>query len=117
MSENDYSRDGWRPSWRASGPPALPTEYLAKLPDRDDRAADTAPLVFGPVETATGNEVRTEGIRVLGTKVERLRETVRHRRLTGLETRDLQDAESAIQTLRKMAPVGELLEAQPGRLD
>jgi len=90
-----------------------PTHELQNLPDPP---VHWEPFVPTPVETENGNAVRIEGIRVLGAKVEKYRETARHRKLTGLEQRDLMEAESAIQTLRKMAPVGELLPARAGEL-
>ena len=113
MSDEDFEREGWKPSWK----PALGTAALAKLPDRDDLAAPFEPFTPSPVETETGNAMRLNAIAILGARVATLRERGDRQRLTNLETRDLRDAESAIQTLRKMAPVGELLPARGGSLD
>jgi hypothetical protein len=113
VSDNDYQRDGWKPSWK----PALGTDALSKLPDRDDLAEPWQACVPTPVETEHGDAMRKAAIRILGRKVEDLRERRERRRLTSLETRDLAEAESAIQTLRKMAPTGELLPARAGGLD
>jgi hypothetical protein len=113
VSDDEYQRDGWKPSWR----PALGTEALSKLPDRDDLAEPWPAFAPTPVETTTGEKLRQAAIRIVGARVETLRERGRGQRLTTLEQRDLMDGESAIQTLRKMAPVGELLPARAGGLD
>lgn len=111
MSE-DYDREGWRPSWKASLP--LGTAHLATLPDRDDlaRREDPSRLVFGPVETENGEAMRLMALGVLGDRNRALEERRQRQRLTSVETRELMDNESAIHTLKRMAPVGELLPAR-----
>ena len=74
--------------------------------------AYTEAFTFSPVETENGNAIRVEGIRVLTAKVADLEGRGRRQRLTGLEQQDLWDAQSAITTLERMAPVGELLSAR-----
>lgn len=73
--------------------------------------------IFGPVETTNGNAMRKAGIRVLTEKVGDLIDRGRRQRLTGLEQRDLMEAQSAIHVLERMAPVGELLPSRSELLE
>ena len=113
MSEGDYDRDGWRPSWK---PGLLPTHLIADLPDRDDLAVDPVPMIFSPVETETGNEVRLMAIASLARRGETLRERAKHQRLTGVEQRELMGTQAATHTLERMAPVGALKPSTAGDL-
>lgn len=113
MSDGDYERDGWRPSWK---PPAMSTEHLASLPDRDDRAADPVPIKFTPVETTTGNEQRFEALRVLAARNLALLERGNRQRLTGVEQREYLGNQAATHTLERMAPVSELIPPRAGDL-
>jgi len=115
MSDEDYEREGWKPSWKVSGP-TVQTDHLSRLPDRDDLAIlpDLPPLT--PVETETGEGMRQTGIRVLEARVATLRSRQAKQQLTSIEVRELMDSQSAIHTLIRMAPTGALLPARAREL-
>jgi len=113
MSDDDYEREGWRPSWK----PARQTRELASLPDRDDLAVDPHPLLLSPVETTSGEFMRQEGIRILSARVAELKARQGYQRLTAIEFRELMDSQGAIQTLVKMAPTGALLPPRGSALE
>jgi|HubBroStandDraft_4_1064222.scaffolds.fasta_scaffold513357_2 hypothetical protein len=116
MSEADYTKDGWRPSWKPSPPPMVSTAHLSRLLDRDELAVDPIPLIFSPVETETADHMRLRSIEAIKTRVEVLQARGRYQRLTVFEARELEQSQGAIHTLQRMAPVGALLPARPGNL-
>lgn len=116
MSDDDYEREGWRPSWKPSSP-SVGTAKLSGLRDRDD-LVDRWPLFTpSPVETSTGEWMRQEGIRILTARLAELEARKGYQRLTALEFRELMDTQGAIQTLEKMAPTGALLPPRAGALE
>lgn len=115
MSEReDYEREGYRPSWKASLP--MGTAHLSTLPDRDDLAVEPTWFVPAPVETETGEAMRLQAMGILDERNRTLKERGERQRLTSVETRELRDNEAAIHTLQKMAPTGALLPARTREL-
>jgi hypothetical protein len=116
MSDEDYEREGWRPSWKPNPAPTVSTHHLSHLPDRDDLADLSYDFIATPVETETGEAMRLEGMRVLETRIETLRSRQAKQQLTSIEVRELLDSQAASHTLERMAPAGALLPARDREL-
>jgi hypothetical protein len=117
LSDDDYEREGWRPSWKPTPPPSVSTAKLSEFRDRDDLVDPFPPFVPGPVETATGEYMRQEGMRILSARVAELKARQGYQRLTSIEFRELMDSQAAIQTLEKMAPTGAVLPPRASALE